>query len=160
MRSFKGVLLLLSSLLATVDSKLVLPSTFAPLAVFRNTNLLRSIDLTKPYSKEIIAVIVENVSKEGQREYFIPFTADEVKKVSYIEARDKKGTLGEFKVDEVEFNPQRCATDRLLFPPRSQARSGCRAGAELVACTVQHSTTASSSRHLSRPETRLPSRWP
>lgn len=108
MRSFTGVLLLLSSVLTTVNSKLVLPPTFAPPAVFRNINLLRSIDLTKPYSKEVIAVIVKNVSKEGQSEYFVPFAADEVTKVSFVEARDKKGPLGEFKVDEVEFNLQRC----------------------------------------------------
>ncbi|KAI5840931.1 Ribophorin I, partial [Tricharina praecox] len=70
-----------------------LPS-FAPAPVFRNINLLRSIDLTKPYSKE------------GQTEYYMPFAADEVTKVSFFEAGDKKAPFGEFKVDEVEFDPQ------------------------------------------------------
>jgi oligosaccharyltransferase complex subunit alpha (ribophorin I) len=111
MRSFiAGGALLLSSLLTAVSavaapsapqSKLVLPSDFTPPQVFKNTNLLRTIDLTKPYSRETVAVIVENISKEKQNEYFVPFPTNEIGKVSYFDARDKKGPLGEFEVNEV-----------------------------------------------------------
>jgi oligosaccharyltransferase complex subunit alpha (ribophorin I) len=111
MRSFvaRGALLLSSLLTAVsaaaasseVKSKHVLPSDFTPPPVFKNTNLLRTIDLTKPYSRETIAVIVENTSKEKQNEYFVPFPANEAGQVSYFDARDKKGPLGEFEVREV-----------------------------------------------------------
>jgi oligosaccharyltransferase complex subunit alpha (ribophorin I) len=115
MRSFftRGALLL-SSLLVAVsaasskpESKLILPADFAPPQVFRNTNLLRTIDLTRPYSREVIVVIVENVSGEEQSQYFLPFGKDAAEKVSYIEARDKKGHRGEFEVSKAEADPER-----------------------------------------------------
>ena len=92
-----------------VESKLALPADFTPPQVFKNTNLLRTIDLSKPWTKEIVAIIVENISGEKQSDYFVPFDKDVMGKVSYFEARDKKGSAGDFQASKVEFNPERYA---------------------------------------------------
>ncbi|TGZ82950.1 Ribophorin I [Ascodesmis nigricans] len=83
---------------------LVLPPDFTPPQVFNNTNLLRTIDLTRPYSREVIAVIVENGSNQTQTEYYVPFAKEVVDRVSYVEARDKAGPGGDFIVRKVEFD--------------------------------------------------------
>jgi len=49
-------------------------------------------------------VIVENVSEEPQKEYYVSFAKDVVPKISSIEARDKKGNLGDFEAKLVESN--------------------------------------------------------
>lgn len=115
--------LVLSTLLAvssasSIASAVVLPASFTPPPVFKNTNLLRAIDLTRPYSKEIIAIIIENVSGEKQSDYYVPFDANVVENVSYLEARDKKGSQGDFEVSRVEFNPERYTP-----PPRCSEAS-------------------------------------
>lgn len=74
---------------------------FSPPLVFKNTNLLRSVDLTRHYSREIIAIIVENTSKEPQTVYYVPFAEDTARRISYIEARDKKGSAADFEVSAV-----------------------------------------------------------
>ncbi|KAI5807124.1 Ribophorin I [Geopyxis carbonaria] len=78
------------------------PAGFTPPQVFKNTNLLRNIDITRPYTREIIAVIVENISDKPQSEYYVPFDAALAEDVSYVEARDKKGPGGEFVVAKVD----------------------------------------------------------
>jgi len=90
--------------LLTVTTSLVSAATFIPPQVFKNNNLLRTVDLSKPYVRETTAVIVENVSKEPQTEYYVQFPKDVVPKISSIEARDKKGGLGDFEVKLVEFD--------------------------------------------------------
>ncbi|KAF3939351.1 hypothetical protein ABW19_dt0205844 [Dactylella cylindrospora] len=57
--------------------------------VFKNTNLLRTIDGSKGYIKETIAVIIENISDKPQTEYYIPFSVPG-SAVSYVECKDKK----------------------------------------------------------------------
>ncbi|KAL7266986.1 dolichyl-diphosphooligosaccharide--protein glycosyltransferase subunit 1 [Rhizina undulata] len=86
------------------SSKLVLPADFAPPQVFKNANLLRTIDLTKPYVRETIAIIVENISNEPQAEYYLPVPKDLVPKISYVEAKDKKGSGAAFEVTPVELD--------------------------------------------------------
>lgn len=93
----RGVLELLA-----LTTSLVSCSAFTPPQVFKNVNLLRSIDITKPYVKETTAVIVENISEKPQKEYYFPFPKDVLPKLSFIEARDKKGNLGEFETKLVE----------------------------------------------------------
>jgi hypothetical protein len=131
MHSFiaRGALLLSSLFVAVsyasseIESKLVLPASFTPPPVFKNTNLLRTIDLTKPYSKEIIAVIAENISGKKQSEYFVPFDKDVVDRVSYVEATDKKGPLGRFEVSKVEFNPERYV-ENMNYTPKHLTQCG------------------------------------
>ena len=88
--------------LLTLTTSLVSAGTFTPPQVFKNNNLLRTIDLSRPYVKETTAVIVENISKEPQTEYYLPFAKDVVPRISSIEARDKKGDLGDFDVKLVK----------------------------------------------------------
>ena len=47
-------------------------------------------------------MVVENVSEKPQKEYYVPFPKDVLPKISSIEARDKKGDLGEFEAKLVE----------------------------------------------------------
>jgi len=76
--------------------------------VFKNTNLVHVINLEKSYPKESINVVIENTSKEPQDEYYIPFTAEQIEKVGTLEVSDRKvPELGRFKVDSVEFDPER-----------------------------------------------------
>ena len=90
--------------LLTLTTSLVSAATFTPPQVFKNSNLLRTIDLSRPYVRETTAVVVENVSEEPQTEYYVPFARDVVTKISSIEARDKKGNLGDFEAKLVESN--------------------------------------------------------
>jgi len=61
--------------------------------VFHHTNLLRTIDLTKPYVRDSTAVIVENISNTTQTDYLWPIPSDLISKLSYLEVREKKTGL-------------------------------------------------------------------
>lgn len=100
--------LLSSSLLCAAESnittspvaRLVLPKDFTPPQVFKNTNLLRNINLEKGYLRETVNVVVENVDKKPQSDYYIPFSADIIDKVGGLEVRDKKAPeKGRFDID-------------------------------------------------------------
>lgn len=89
-------------------SKITLPSTFNPPQVFKNANLVHVISLEKNYAKEIINVVIENVSKEPQNEYFLPFSAEQMEKIGGLEVKDRKdATVVDFGIDIVEFDPER-----------------------------------------------------
>lgn len=93
---------------ATATSKVSLPATFTPPQVFKNANLVHIIQLEKNYAKETINVKIENIAKETQDEYFLPFTPDQMSRVGGIEVKDKKNVdAGPFKVEAVEFDPER-----------------------------------------------------
>lgn len=93
---------------STQTSKISLPSTFKPPQVFKNANLVHIISLEKNYAKETINVKIENIAKEPQDEYFLPFTSDQLSRVGGIEVKDKKNTeAGPFQVDVVEFDANR-----------------------------------------------------
>lgn len=95
----------------TAGSKLLLPADFTPPQVFKHSNLLRTIDLTRPYARETIAAVVENVSKGPQSEYYLPVSKETLPKVSYVEAKDKKSTGDVFVVTPVEFSEERYMLD-------------------------------------------------
>jgi hypothetical protein len=57
---------------------------------FQHTNLLRTIDLTKPYIRDSTALILENVSNSTQREYYCGIPIEYVSKLSYLEVKEKK----------------------------------------------------------------------
>lgn len=59
---------------------------------WRHTNALRTIDLTKSYVKESLAVIIENVSNSPQSVYHVPLEAGVV--YSSLEAREKSKGSG------------------------------------------------------------------
>ncbi|EPS37859.1 hypothetical protein H072_8424 [Dactylellina haptotyla CBS 200.50] len=58
--------------------------------VYKNTNLLRTIDASKAYIKETVAVIIENTSDKPQTDYYLPFSVPGSSAVSYVECKDKK----------------------------------------------------------------------
>ncbi|KAJ5896070.1 Ribophorin I [Penicillium subrubescens] len=87
----------------TTPSRLALPSDFKPAQVFKNTNLVRNTNLEKGYVRETVNVVVENVDKQPQSDYYIPFPSDVFERVGGFEVRDKKATgKGRFDVDVTE----------------------------------------------------------
>lgn len=85
-----------------------LPAEFKPPQVFKNANLVHVISLEKNYVKEQINVLVENVSKGPQDEYFVPFTADQMARVGGFEVKDRKDAdAGPFRTEAVEYDPHR-----------------------------------------------------
>jgi oligosaccharyltransferase complex subunit alpha (ribophorin I) len=105
---FSAVLSLLATASASSESKTNLPSTFKPPQVFKNANLVHVISLEKNYVKENINVLIENIDKEAQNEYYLPFTGDQMSRVGGFEVKDRKDTnLGPFTVEVVEFDPER-----------------------------------------------------
>jgi hypothetical protein len=117
MRFFTATVLgLLTSSLAaatnlTSPSRLALPADFKPQQVFKNTNLVRNTNLEKGYVRETINVVVENIDKKAQSDYYIPFSSDVFERVGGFEVRDKKATdKGRFVVDATEVVSARYAS--------------------------------------------------
>ncbi len=85
-----------------------LASTFQPPQVFKNANLVHVVSVEKNYVKENINVLIENVDKAAQDEYFLPFTADQLSRIGGFEVKDRKdANAPPFKVEVVEFDPSR-----------------------------------------------------
>jgi oligosaccharyltransferase complex subunit alpha (ribophorin I) len=90
----------------THDSRNILPSTFKPAQHFRNVNLVRNVNLEKSYARETINVVIENVDKAPQSEYYLPFEQDTIGRVGGVEVRDKKTPeKGGFQAEVVEIDP-------------------------------------------------------
>lgn len=58
--------------------------------VYQHTNLLRTIDLTKPYIRDSTALILENISNATQTEYYWGIPLNLVDHLSYLEVKEKK----------------------------------------------------------------------
>ncbi|KAF2195445.1 Ribophorin I [Zopfia rhizophila CBS 207.26] len=87
--------------------KQVLPSTFKPPQVFKNTNLVRTTNLDKEYPRETINVIIENIDSKPQSEYYLPFESSLISSVGGLEVKDKKAPeKGNFKVEVVEYDTE------------------------------------------------------
>jgi oligosaccharyltransferase complex subunit alpha (ribophorin I) len=106
-------LALTSSLVTAVNSskplssKQILPSNFQPPQVFENINLVRNVNLDKGYPRETINVVVKNVDKQAQSEYYIPFEADLMSRIGGLEVRDKKdASRPAFKVEATGFDSE------------------------------------------------------
>lgn len=85
-----------------------LPATFKPPQVFKNANLVHIISVEKNYVKENINVLVENIDKAPQDEYFVPFTADQMSRLGGVEVKDRKDTnAGLFLATAAEFDQER-----------------------------------------------------
>lgn len=99
---------LLSPVIAAASQSAKLPADFKPPQVFKNANLVHVISLEKNYAKEQINVAIENVSKEPQDEYYIPFTSSQIARVGGFEVKDRKDdNAGPFAVEVVEYDPSR-----------------------------------------------------
>jgi hypothetical protein len=85
-----------------------LPATFKPPQVFRNANLVHVVSVEKNYVKENINVLIENIDKAAQHEYFVPFTADQMSRLGGVEVKDRKDTsAGPFVAEAAEFDQER-----------------------------------------------------
>lgn len=93
---------------ASAPARTVLPNNFSPPQVFKNVNLLRSINLEKGYVREQTNVVIENTSDKPQTEYYLPFATDTVSKVGGLEVWDKSDAKKEkFDVEATEYLPSR-----------------------------------------------------
>ena len=63
--------------------------TFIPPKVFRQSNLIRNIQLEKVYARETISIVVENIDKLEQYDYFLPFDSEVASRIGGFEAGDK-----------------------------------------------------------------------
>jgi oligosaccharyltransferase complex subunit alpha (ribophorin I) len=91
-----------------LQSKQLLPSSFAPPQVFKNNNLVRTINLDKAYPRETVNIIIENIDAQPQSEYYLPFETSLISRIGGFEVRDKKNAdLGLFKVEVVGFDAER-----------------------------------------------------
>ncbi|KAL2167519.1 hypothetical protein VTG60DRAFT_1142 [Thermothelomyces hinnuleus] len=84
-----------------------LPATFKPPQVFKNANLVHIISVEKNYVKENINVLIQNIDKEAQDEYFVPFTADQMSRLGGVEVKDRKdSSAGLFVAEAVELDQE------------------------------------------------------
>ena len=92
----------------THESRNIIPQTFKPPQHFRNVNLVRNINLEKSYARETINVVIENVDKEPQSEYYLPFEQGVIGRVGGVEVKDKKQPDREgFRAEVAEIDPFR-----------------------------------------------------
>jgi oligosaccharyltransferase complex subunit alpha (ribophorin I) len=90
------------------SSKYILPSNFRPLEVFKNVNLVRNINLEKSFTRETINAVIENISKEPQDEYFLPFEAQTMARIGGLEVRDMNyANKGPYQVDMTAYDLER-----------------------------------------------------
>jgi oligosaccharyltransferase complex subunit alpha (ribophorin I) len=80
---------------------------------------VRNINLEKAYFRETIKVVVQNIEKQPQRDYFLPFPSDVVPNIGGLEVRDKNDPeKGRLHLELSEIDPSRLVlririTDRL-----------------------------------------------
>lgn len=101
-------LALVSSAVAAATSKDSQSALFKPPQVFKNVNLVHIISLEKNYVKKQINVLVENISKEPQSHYYLPFTSNQIARVGGFEVKDRKdASVGNFISEPAEYDPNR-----------------------------------------------------
>jgi oligosaccharyltransferase complex subunit alpha (ribophorin I) len=88
----------------------ILPASFTPPQVFENSNLVRNVNLEKHYPRETVNVVIKNVGKEPQSEYYYLFPSAQVGHVGGLEVRDKKdASAGAFKVELAQYEEPKYA---------------------------------------------------
>ncbi|KAL4874148.1 hypothetical protein BDV12DRAFT_159191 [Aspergillus spectabilis] len=87
----------------STSSTVLLPADFKPPQVFKNVNLVRNTNLEKGYARETINVVVENVDKQPQTDYYLSFPSEQFNRVGGLEVRNKKeAEKGRFVVEAAE----------------------------------------------------------
>jgi oligosaccharyltransferase complex subunit alpha (ribophorin I) len=69
---------------------------------WKNTNMLRTIDLTSPVVRIATSVVAQNIHNESIGEYYYPIPEEWNKHLSYIEVKERK-TEQVFEVEKAEF---------------------------------------------------------
>ena len=97
-----------------LSSKQILPSNFQPPQVFEHVNLVRNVNLDKGYVRETINVVVKNVDKKEQSEYYVPFEADLMARIGGFEGRGKKQMAKPpFEIEPTEYDGERSGDECL-----------------------------------------------
>lgn len=73
----------------TSDQYALDSESFIPPQVFRQSNIVRNIQLEKVYARETISVTIENIEKADQYDYFLPFDTEVISRIGGFEAGDK-----------------------------------------------------------------------
>ncbi|KAF2455346.1 oligosaccharyltransferase alpha subunit [Lineolata rhizophorae] len=108
-----------------LSSKQILPAEFKPPQVWKNANLVRNVNLEKGYPREVINVVIENVDKAPQSEYYLPFENGLMARVGGLEVKDKKEPeKGTFKVVATEFDTESATEYYLIHLPTPVEPSG------------------------------------
>lgn len=63
--------------------------------------------MEKLYSRETVNVVVENIAKEPQAQYYIPFQVDVIARVGSLEVKDKNDATRSFPAEVVEIDNER-----------------------------------------------------
>ncbi|CAG8497077.1 11419_t:CDS:2 [Funneliformis caledonium] len=103
MRSFCRLLAILVLTISLAYKTLATNVTFVP-QHWRNTNMLRTIDLTSSIVRETTSVAAQNIHNESIGEYYFPIPEQWDNHLSYIEVRERK-TKQTFEVEKVKINP-------------------------------------------------------
>jgi len=69
-----------------------LPAGFQPAQVFRNVNLIRTINLDKGYPRETVNVVIENIDNKPQEHYYLPLDPAVAAHIGAVIVKDKKDT--------------------------------------------------------------------
>jgi oligosaccharyltransferase complex subunit alpha (ribophorin I) len=114
-----GLVLSSSSIVSAQSTAAPLPADFKPPQVFKNVNLVRNTNLEKGYARETINVVVENVNKDPQSEYYLSFPSEVFDRVGGLEVRNKKeAEKGRLDVEAVEIDSLRLVCHcRCQWPP-------------------------------------------
>ena len=105
-----------------LTSRQILPPTFKPPQNFKNVNLLRSINLEKGYVREAINIVIENIDRKPQSEYYILFPLESISKVGGLQVRDKQdASLPAFRSQLIEYDPYSATQFFLITLPKPLA---------------------------------------
>lgn len=85
-----GTSLAKSNLTTPQSSQQILQGDFKPPQVWENTNLVRNTNLEKSYVRETVNLVIKNIDKSAQSEYYFPIDYDVIGNVGGFEVRDKK----------------------------------------------------------------------
>jgi oligosaccharyltransferase complex subunit alpha (ribophorin I) len=85
---------------ANVSTQL-LSGTFEPPQVFQHTNLVRTINLEKGYPRETVNVVVENIDKQSQQDYYLPFPQELIARIGGLDVKDKNRPEAIFPSPEI-----------------------------------------------------------
>jgi oligosaccharyltransferase complex subunit alpha (ribophorin I) len=80
-----------------------LPNSFTPPSVFENTNLVRNVNLERSYPRETTNIVVKNIDKQAQSQYYLQFPSDLITKVGGLDVKDKNKADATFKVELAQY---------------------------------------------------------
>ncbi|PKY53301.1 Ribophorin I [Rhizophagus irregularis] len=103
--SFLAFIVLVTCLIYTASANVnaIISPPFNVPKNWKNTNMLRTIDLTSSIVRETTAVVAQNIHNESIGEYYYPIPKEWDEHLSFIEVKEK-GTAQFFEVEKAEFN--------------------------------------------------------